>query len=70
MGKQAASQKISSALRQRRAGAAKAHATSTCVPTHEAIARRAFELYLSRGAEHGHDMNDWLRAEQELCQPA
>lgn len=30
------------------------------------IARRAYELYLARGGEHGHDVEDWLRAEREL----
>jgi hypothetical protein len=32
----------------------------------DAIARRAYELYLSRGSEPGHEMDDWLRAEAEL----
>jgi hypothetical protein len=30
------------------------------------IASRAYELYISRGAEHGRDMDDWLQAEREL----
>jgi Protein of unknown function (DUF2934) len=30
------------------------------------IARRAFELYCARGCEHGHDIDDWLNAAQEL----
>jgi hypothetical protein len=30
------------------------------------IARRAYELYEQRGGEHGHDLGDWLQAEQEL----
>ena len=30
------------------------------------IARRAYDLYLTRGREHGHDVEDWLRAEREL----
>jgi hypothetical protein len=34
--------------------------------TDEDIGRRAFELYLARGGEHGHDEDDWLQAEQEL----
>ena len=32
------------------------------------IARRAYALYLARGCEHGHDVDDWLRAERELKQ--
>ncbi len=35
-------------------------------PTTEAIARRAFELFLARGAEHGRAIEDWVRAEREL----
>jgi DUF2934 family protein len=30
------------------------------------VARRAYEIYCARGAEHGHDIEDWLRAESEL----
>jgi len=30
------------------------------------IAQRAYELFLMRGAQHGHDLEDWLAAEQEL----
>ena len=33
---------------------------------HEEIARRAYELFLARGSEHGRDLDDWLRAEREL----
>ena len=29
-------------------------------------ARRAYDLYLARGCEHGHDVEDWLQAEREL----
>lgn len=35
-------------------------------PAPEAIARRAYELFLERGAEPGHDIEDWFRAEAEL----
>jgi hypothetical protein len=35
------------------------------VPEFE-IARRAFEIYCERGGAHGHDLDDWLRAEIEL----
>ena len=30
------------------------------------IACRAYELYLGRGRDHGHDEDDWLTAEREL----
>ncbi len=29
---------------------------------------RAFEIYESRGREDGHDVDDWLRAENEVLQ--
>ena len=33
---------------------------------HDAIARRAHELFVGRGGEHGHHEDDWLQAEDEL----
>ena len=41
------------------------HAQSLLDP----IARRAYELFESRGGTHGHDLEDWCRAEAELLQP-
>jgi Protein of unknown function (DUF2934) len=35
-------------------------------PTREQIERRAYEIYVARGGEHGHDIADWIMAEQEL----
>ena len=37
-------------------------------PTHEDIARRAYQLYEERGGEHGRDLEDWFQAELELRQ--
>ena len=37
-------------------------------PPHDAIATRAYELFLRRGAQHGQDWDDWLAAERELRQ--
>jgi len=37
-------------------------------PTREAIALRAYELYLERGGAPGHELEDWTRAERELSQ--
>jgi hypothetical protein len=34
----------------------------------EAVTRLAYELYLRRGGEHGHDVEDWLMAEQILVE--
>ena len=30
------------------------------------IRRRAYELYEQRGREEGHELEDWLRAEEEV----
>lgn len=32
------------------------------------IAQRAYELYATRGYRQGHDLEDWLEAEQELAE--
>ncbi|OLE80876.1 MAG: hypothetical protein AUF76_14030 [Acidobacteria bacterium 13_1_20CM_2_65_9] len=39
-------------------------------PLTEAIARRAYELFLERGGEDGHEVDDWLQAERELLEAA
>jgi hypothetical protein len=33
------------------------------------IAQRAYERFIARGYQHGHDLEDWLGAERELTQP-
>lgn len=33
---------------------------------HDAIARRAYDIYRSRGSSHGSDVEDWLEAERQL----
>ena len=33
---------------------------------HRKIAERAYFYFLQRGGEHGHDLDDWLRAEREI----
>jgi hypothetical protein len=35
-------------------------------PTHDEIARLAYHFYEMRGRETGHEVDDWLSAEQEL----
>jgi hypothetical protein len=35
-------------------------------PTEDDIARRAYQLYVERGGQHGHDWADWFQAEREL----
>jgi hypothetical protein len=39
---------------------------ATANVTEHDIARRAYDLYLARDHEHGHDLDDWLQAEREL----
>jgi hypothetical protein len=34
--------------------------------TSEDVARRAYELFLSRNGQHGRDVDDWLEAERQL----
>jgi hypothetical protein len=34
--------------------------------SHDEIARLAHRFWSERGRQHGHDAEDWLRAEQEL----
>ena len=34
----------------------------------DAIRGRAYELYRQRGGQHGHDWDDWFRAEREFRQ--
>jgi hypothetical protein len=42
----------------------------TATPNDEAIAKRAYELYLQRGSVSGHELDDWLEAEAELSAEA
>jgi hypothetical protein len=37
-------------------------------PTQEQIEKRAYEIFLARGGEHGRDLEDWLTAEQEVLE--
>ena len=34
--------------------------------SHDAVARRAYELFVARGRTHGRDLQDWLEAERQL----
>ena len=42
------------------------HGEVRAVSVEERIQRRAYELYEARGQLHGHDIEDWLQAEEEL----
>ena len=35
---------------------------------HEQIQTRAHEIYLARGAQPGHELDDWLQAEREIME--
>jgi Protein of unknown function (DUF2934) len=39
-------------------------------PSQEAIAKRAYELFLQRGSVPGYELDDWLQAEAELTAAA
>lgn len=39
---------------------------SSASPWVDELAKVAYDLYLRRGSEHGHDIEDWLMAEQML----
>jgi hypothetical protein len=43
-----------------------AHQRHAEAPSQEAIAKRAYELYLQRGSLPGYELEDWLSAEAEL----
>jgi Protein of unknown function (DUF2934) len=55
--------------RRRRGGNTQAIALSEsadALKSTDSVARRAFELFLERGAVHGHDLDDWFAAERQL----
>jgi DUF2934 family protein len=37
-----------------------------CLRTYEEIQSRAYHIFLERGGTHGHDVEDWIRAQREL----
>jgi hypothetical protein len=41
-------------------------ALSPCDDLQARIAKRAYQLYLERGADHGNALDDWLLAEREI----
>lgn len=48
---------------------AQSEALSPCDDLQARIAKRAYQLYLKRGADHGHAIDDWLQAEREILGP-
>ena len=51
-------------VRKTRAGAVDVPSQPT--PDTDAIAARAYQLFLERGGQHGRELDDWLTAEREL----
>ena len=47
----------------------KQRSNGTHNPDLKRIEHRAYEFYLDRGSNPGHDIDDWLRAEIELKAP-
>ena len=39
-------------------------------PSPDDVARRAYEIYQSRGGDHGADFDDWVEAERQLTPAA
>ena len=44
----------------------KSNGASDSLNDPDAVARRAYEIYLNRGGDHGADLDDWLEAERQL----
>ena len=44
----------------------KRFAISETSSVEEEIRQRAYELFEARGGEEGHELEDWLRAEEEI----
>jgi len=57
------------AAKPRKPAAKKIAVLATVTPisvSHETVAELAHRLWTERGGVHGHDADDWFRAEQEL----
>ena len=44
----------------------KKESPADALPFQERIRRRAYELYVERGDQPGSELDDWLKAEQEI----
>ena len=56
-------------LKQTARPAAPRRQQAPTLPTEHDIARRAYQLFIERGGEHGRDLDDWLVAKGELLSP-
>lgn len=52
---------------QSAAGEPPSTASSPLRPTLEQIAEEAYALYMAKGAQDGHDLDDWLEAERRVA---
>ena len=57
---------MTSLLEEKREPAPKVIERAPFRPTHEAIAKRAYEIYEETGRPNGRDVEIWLKAEREL----
>jgi hypothetical protein len=48
---------------------AQSEALPPCDELQARIAKRAYQLYLERGVDHGYALDDWLQAEREILGP-
>ena len=46
---------------------AAAPSAAPTAPTHEAIAHRAYDIYVKSGSTKGHCKQNWQQAEQSFC---
>jgi hypothetical protein len=44
-----------------------AEAPTATADLSEHVSRRAYDLFLARGGEHGRDLEDWTQAEREVA---
>ncbi len=58
--------KTDQSVEQTEGGTSNALAQQSTPIAESDVARRAYDRYLARGCEPGHDLEDWLQAEREL----
>ena len=51
---------------ERLVNAALCHYVDAEIASHARVRERAYQIFEERGKEHGHDLDDWLKAEAEL----
>jgi len=52
--------------RQLNSAKANGRPTPSAPLTDEEIRRRAYDIFIDRGGQNGQELDDWVRAEQEL----